>query len=635
MVVLGANVLSPVSLRAAAITRTASSSTTSTPADPCVLPPSTTASSAPSPSPTPFVGIVATPSTGLSDGQYVKIIFCNLQPGEALFFRQCIANFNPAYLTTTDCTARSTRTYGKADGNGGGSMYYPVYAYKDDALQIALPSTNKTLITCDNDHPCALVASTNRGHTYVAQISFAASADICPPEPANAVLGNGTDAANIAVDRWRAATCEPPKSLSMSYTLPLNEHSSYHDFLSGSVDYGITPLEPPGTASPTSSSPTYKLAPLTASGVVIAYRAYDLSGTQITNLTLTPDMIARIFMGQVNNFETEADITALNPGVTFPPLTQVVARGDFSSETYIFTSWLAAAAPHSWKPPPSTAPDVFPSVLQDLRTGEKQTALDVVDPASGFDPFHVYLGVMDSSTAAFYGLPTVKIAMPDGSAVSENSASVLKAISEATVASDGSLIPKWSNPDKAAYPMPMLTYMIAPTNTIDPTKGDMLAKFLRYSVQDGQKLLTGDDGYVRLPANLVQLSLNVADQIPVPAPPSTATPTPTPEASPLPALPTEPLPAAPAATTPAGTIGNIGSTSASSSRTTVASNSRIAALSYSQGLQLAAAAHQELGVPEKLILPSLLGLTLLLVAGGVGLRVWSQQRAGPALGPPG
>jgi hypothetical protein len=310
----------------------------------------------------------------------------------------------------------------------------------------------------------------------------------------------------------------------------------------------------------------------------------------------------------------------------------VVARAEYNSETYIFMRWLSAAAPSTWKPPASTSPDIFPSGIgPDTKLGEKATAIEVVDPPTGFDSAQVYVGLMDSSTAAFYGLPTVRIAMPDGSIVSANSDSILEAINDSQVAGDGTLVPQWSNAaDPDAWPMPMLTYMIAPTNTIDPAKGDILAKFLRYAVQDGQTLLTDVDGYARLPGPLVQTSLGVADLIPVPAPP----PTPSPSASPAPppaALPPLPsLPPIPAL--PAGT--SAGAASSARNGGAPASNSRIAALSYSQGIALAAFAPQERGVPEEYIFAALIGLALLLTATGFGLQLWARWRARRMVGPP-
>jgi ABC-type phosphate transport system substrate-binding protein len=471
--------------------------------------------------PAPFVGISATPSAGLIDGQYVNATFCHMQPFEAMVFRQCDANFDPANLNSIDCTARNIRTFALTDSSGGGNTYVPVYAYGDDRLANAVGARdalgNVIKIPCDATHDCAVVAETNLGHLYAARISFAPSPADCPPLGPSGVLGSGSAAATRAMYRWSVSTCLPPQSLAIEYVTS-NERSAYQDFFAGLTDFGITGLGPyPPT--PPSQAPTYELAPMSASGVVLAYRAYNLvdgsQGSQITTLTLTPDMIAALFMGQINDMGRYPGVAALNPGIQFPHRTHVVARAENNSETYIFTSWLAAVAPNTWRPPSSPSPDIFPSTGVDLKFGEQATALNVVDPFAGFDYSVVYIGLMDSSTAAFYGLPTVRIAMPDGSTLSASSDSILRAISDSTPAPDGTLVPRWNNTaDPTAWPMPMVTYMIAPTNTIAPDRAQTLAQFLRYAVQDGQTLQTDANGYAPLPANLVQRSLAVADDIP-------------------------------------------------------------------------------------------------------------------------
>jgi hypothetical protein len=132
---------------------------------------------------------------------------------------------------------------------------------------------------------------------------------------------------------------------------------------------------------------------------------------------------------------------------------------------------------------------------------------------------------MDSSTAAFYGLPTVQIKRADGSLISATPAAITQAIADATTQADGTLALNYADPNPNAYPMPMPTYLVAPTNTIDISRGAVLAGFLRYAVQDGQASLPA--GYAPLPAALVSESLQVAGAIPA-SPPPTPHPTPTP-----------------------------------------------------------------------------------------------------------
>ncbi|HEX3538803.1 MAG TPA: hypothetical protein VHT75_00040 [Acidimicrobiales bacterium] len=123
----------------------------------------------------------------------------------------------------------------------------------------------------------------------------------------------------------------------------------------------------------------------------------------------------------------------------------------------------------------------------------------------------------------------------------------------------------------------------------------------------------------------MRASLAVADQIPVPLPPPAGGGGSVLPPSTLPPLP--PLP--PGGSNPGGPSPSpCASASASACPGgTGASDTRIATLSYSQGLQLATAGHDEMGVPNQYLLPILLGLTLLLTGGGLGLQLWAGLRA--------
>ncbi len=578
----------------------------------------------PSPTPTPVncTGITASPSSGLADGQYVKLTFHGLQPYEGIVFRQCIATWANV---NTDCTPTNTRILGVADQAGAGSTYFPVNAYANDLLK----NSQGVPIPCDSKHVCAIVGFSNYKHVYQSDISFALSPDACPPIGPNAVGASGSAGATRAMFRWTASLCLPPKSLQVTY-ITSNEHAAYDDLARGLTEFGITGLGPYPPAGET-GGPSYKLAPLTASAVVLAYRAYDMNGTQITNLTLTPDIIAGLFMGQINNFSASPAITALNPGIAFPPRVQMVARAEFNTETYILNSWLKANSPSVWKPPTSPSPDIFPATGIDLKFGERAAALDIIDPPAGFDASVVYIGAIDSSTAAFYGLPTVKIGNPDGSTVSATPDSILEGINDSTLASDGTLVPVWNNSaDPDAYPMPNVTYLLAPTNKIDPNRGKTVAAFLSYAVLAGQSFVTGVDGYVKLPVTLVADSLSVAAQIPVPVPPPPAVhTTPPPSLPPLPSLPP---------TTGGNSVGGASSGCASGTACTGGGGSptlSVATLSYSQGLGLVAAiAQQKLAVPSQYVLPALIAVAVLMTLTGIGLQLWTlwarrRVRAGP------
>ena len=51
----------------------------------------------------------------------------------------------------------------------------------------------------------------------------------------------------------------------------------------------------------------------------------------------------------------------------------------------------------------------------------------------------------------------------------------------------GLLEPNFETDDPDAYVMPMVTYLVAPMDTITPEEGSVLASFLKYAVTDGQE----------------------------------------------------------------------------------------------------------------------------------------------------
>ncbi len=86
--------------------------------------------------------------------------------------------------------------------------------------------------------------------------------------------------------------------------------------------------------------------PLCVGGVV---PVVNLEGVADGQLRLSADLLARIYSGDITTWSDKA-IAAQNPGVKLPDTkVNVVHRSDSSGTTWIFTSYLAAAAPDVWK----------------------------------------------------------------------------------------------------------------------------------------------------------------------------------------------------------------------------------------------------------------------------------------------
>jgi phosphate transport system substrate-binding protein len=118
------------------------------------------------------------------------------------------------------------------------------------------------------------------------------------------------------------------------------------DFESGSVDFAASDV--PMAASdlakvPASKGPVIQI-PDILGGVSISY---NLPGVT-KRIKLDAATLAGIFDGTIKTWNA-SQITALNPGVTLPSNAIVPeVRADSSGTTYIFTNYLAVAAPSVW-----------------------------------------------------------------------------------------------------------------------------------------------------------------------------------------------------------------------------------------------------------------------------------------------
>jgi phosphate transport system substrate-binding protein len=98
--------------------------------------------------------------------------------------------------------------------------------------------------------------------------------------------------------------------------------------------------------------PDLENIPLAISAQQVNYNIPGLAAT--THLKLSAKVLADIYQGTITNWDN-AKIAALNPGVHIPSQTIVpVHRVDSSGDTFLFTSFLAAADPSGWTIAPDT-----------------------------------------------------------------------------------------------------------------------------------------------------------------------------------------------------------------------------------------------------------------------------------------
>jgi len=471
--------------------------------------------------------VTVTPSTGLGDQQFVNVSWTGFNPLQVVFFRECVAS--PTNVNT-QCTALYS-DYGYTDASGAGNMFEPV-------SEGNIRSASGAHFTCDDQTPCTFgvfTAGTLVSGTLI-PISFAPTPGGCPVAKGAAIAGGGADGANRAVYGWTVNVCGPPKSLGVNY-ISANDQDGRENFINGLNDFAVTgdPFSADELKQVKAKGKTFAYAPITSSALVLAYKIFDQNaaasepGAQVTDLKLTPQLVAQIFTGQIQNWHSNTDINTLNPGHVFPPAIWPLVRGDHSAANYEFTSWLSATAgsalPAGWPGPSYDYPLSYLTQNAAIVGGES-LADAIADPNSANnsnDYFNVgYIGFVDSSEAAYYGLPVAKIENASGAFVDATPTSIAAALSHATTNADGvTVTPDYADTDPNDYPMPVVDYAAVPTNKYDYQKGRTLQAFLRYAVTGGQQALP--QGYVPLTPAMVQQTESVIPKIPHVKPPPSKT----------------------------------------------------------------------------------------------------------------
>ena len=263
------------------------------------------------------------------------------------------------------------------------------------------------------------------------------------------------------------------------------------DFESGSVDFAASDV--PMAASdlakvPASKGPVIQI-PDILGGVTLSY---NLPGVT-KRLRLDGATIAGIFDGTIKTWNA-SQITALNPGVTLPSNAIVPeVRADSSGTTYIFTNYLAVAAPSVWTLGTNKT-IAWPSVA-------------VQTPKNS--------GVASSIKSTPYSIGYVELAYALQNnftfAAIKNAAGVYVVPSQASVAADAdqrlnvtptdfSIV---NEPGAASYPIAGYSWAILLQKQTSATTGAQVVKVLDWTTHTGG----GQDqaaglGYVALPPGL-------------------------------------------------------------------------------------------------------------------------------------
>jgi len=217
---------------------------------------------------------------------------------------------------------------------------------------------------------------------------------------------------------------------------------------------------------------------------------YNLKG--VSDLTLTPDVLAKIFLGKITTWNDPA-ITAINKGVTLPSQKiTVFNRSDASGTTQNFESYLAASAPTVWTATPSK---------QWAGAGQGKKGNPLVGQAVQSTPGSV--GYVEWSYAIQNNLSEAKI---------DNGAGPVELTADTVGKTVGTAQPNPSGPGDltlkldyatktaGAYPIVLVTYEIVCTKYSDPAVGALVKSFMNFIASSAEQDAVHNLGYAALPA---------------------------------------------------------------------------------------------------------------------------------------
>jgi phosphate transport system substrate-binding protein len=254
--------------------------------------------------------------------------------------------------------------------------------------------------------------------------------------------------------------------------------------LAGTVDFGAS--DGPMSDEQLAQSKTKILHIPTVLGAVVP--AYNIPGVT-GEVKFTPQALADIFLGKITSWNDKA-ITGANPGMNFPNQDIIVLhRSDGSGTTYIFTDYLSKVSPE-WQGGPSKGTSVkWPKGLGG-KGNEGVAGMIRQMPGS--------IGYIELIYAVQNKIPYGSMQNSSGDFVKASLASVTAAAASAPKMPADFRVSITNAPGKDAYPISSFTWLLIPAQSKDAAKGKILADFLSWMVNDGQKM-TADLTYAPLP----------------------------------------------------------------------------------------------------------------------------------------
>ena len=298
--------------------------------------------------------------------------------------------------------------------------------------------------------------------------------------------GAGATFPNPMYQKWFSEYHKAHPDIQFNYQ-SIGSGGGIRQVLAQTVDFGAS--DGPMTDEQLSQAKTKILhIPTVLGAVVPAYNVPGVSG----ELKFTPEALAGIFLSKITTWNDPA-IAKANPGVSLPnqPII-VIHRSDGSGTTYIFTDYLSKIS-SDWQNGPGKGTSVkWPVGLGGK--GNEGVAGMIRQMQGGIGYIELIYAVQNKID---YG--SVKNA--SGSFVKASLDSVTAAAASAKSMPADFRVSITNAPGKDAYPISSFTWLLIPEKSKEAAKGKILADFLTWMVDDGQKM-TAELTYAPLPESV-------------------------------------------------------------------------------------------------------------------------------------
>jgi phosphate transport system substrate-binding protein len=302
------------------------------------------------------------------------------------------------------------------------------------------------------------------------------------------VNGAGATFPNPMYQKWFSEYHKAHPDIQFNYQ-SIGSGGGIRQVLAQTVDFGAS--DGPMTDEQLSQAKTKILHIPTVMGAVVpAYNVPGVSG----ELKFTPEVLAGIFLGKITTWNDPA-IAKANPGVSLPNQSIIVVhRSDGSGTTYIFTDYLSKVS-SEWQNGPGKGTSVkWPVGLGGK--GNEGVAGMIRQMQGGIGYIELIYAVQNKID---YG--SVKNA--GGAFVKASLESVTAAAASVKSMPADFRVSITNAPGKDAYPISSFTWLLIPEKSKEAAKGKILADFLTWMVDDGQKM-TAELTYAPLPGSVAE-----------------------------------------------------------------------------------------------------------------------------------